>query len=167
MSENKEKSAAELLREKLTYKTKNGFKTMSDAELDAANAYCDGYKAYLDAAKTEREAGTAAIAMIEAKGFVPYVQGMELKAGDKIYLNNRGKALLAATIGTRPITDGVTIAAAHIDSPRIDLKPVPLYENTELAYFDTRYYGGIKKYQWGSYPLSPARHRHPQGWYLR
>ena len=154
MSENKEKSAAELLREKLTYKTKNGFKTMSDAELDAANAYCDGYKAYLDAAKTEREAVTAAIAMIEAKGFVPYVKGMALKAGDKIYLNNRGKALLAATIGTRPITDGVTIAAAHIDSPRIDLKPVPLYENTELAYFDTRYYGGIKKYQWVAIPLA-------------
>ena len=154
MSENKEKSASELLREKLVYKPKNGFKTLSDEELNAANAYCEGYKNYLDAAKTEREAVTAAIALAESKGFVPYVQGMALKAGDKVYLNNRGKALLLATIGTRPITDGVTIAAAHIDSPRIDLKPVPLYENSELAYFDTRYYGGIKKYQWTAIPLA-------------
>jgi len=154
MSENKEKTAGELLREKLVYKPKNGFKTLTDTELAVVDAYCEGYKAYLDAAKTEREAVTAAIKLIESKGFVPYVKGMALKTGDKVYVNNRGKALLAATIGTRPITDGVTIAAAHIDSPRIDLKPVPLYENTELAYFDTRYYGGIKKYQWTAIPLA-------------
>ena len=154
MSENKEKTAGELLREKLVYKPKNGFTKLSDTELAVVNAYCEGYKAYLDASKTEREAVTAAIALAEKKGFVPYTAGMALKAGDKVYLNNRGKALLLATIGTRPITDGVTIAAAHIDSPRLDLKPVPLYEDSEFAYFDTRYYGGIKKYQWTAIPLA-------------
>ncbi len=154
MSENKEKTAGELLREKLVYKPKNGFSKLSDTELAVVNAYCEGYKAYLDSSKTEREAVSSAIALAEAKGFVPYTPGMPLKAGDKVYLNNRGKALLMAVIGTRPITDGVTIAAAHVDSPRLDLKPVPLYEDTEFAYFDTRYYGGIKKYQWTAIPLA-------------
>ena len=154
MSEKKEKSAGELLREKLIMKSKNGFSKLSDEHLAVIDAYCEGYKKYLDDSKTEREAVIAAVALAEEKGFVPYVKGMALKAGDKVYLNNRGKALLMAVIGTRPITDGVTIAAAHIDSPRLDLKPVPLYENTELAYFDTRYYGGIKKYQWTAIPLA-------------
>lgn len=154
MSENKEKTAGELLREKLTMKSKNGFAALTDDNLAVIDAYCEGYKSYLDAAKTEREAVTAAIALAEKKGFIPYVKGMALKAGDKVYLNNRGKALLLASIGTRPITDGVTIAAAHIDSPRLDMKPVPLYESNELAYFDTRYYGGIKKYQWTAIPLA-------------
>jgi len=154
MSEKKEKTAGELLREKLVMKSKNGFSKLSDEHLAVIDAYCEGYKKYLDDAKTEREAVIAAVALAEEKGFVPYVQGMALKAGDKVYLNNRGKALLLAVIGTRPISDGVTIAAAHIDSPRLDLKPVPLYENTELAYFDTRYYGGIKKYQWTAIPLA-------------
>ena len=154
MSENKEKTASELLREKLIMKSNNGFKTLTDDNLAVIDAYCEGYKAYLDAAKTEREAVTAAVVLAEKKGFIPYVKGMALRAGDKVYLNNRGKALLLATIGTRPITDGVTIAAAHIDSPRLDMKPVPLYESNELAYFDTRYYGGIKKYQWTAIPLA-------------
>ncbi len=154
MSENKEKTAGELLREKLTMKAKHGCAVLSAEEMNAVDAYCEGYKQYLDDAKTEREAVTTAIALAEKNGFVPFVKGMALKAGDKVYLNNRGKALLLATIGTRPITDGVTIAAAHVDSPRLDLKPIPLYEDTELAYFDTRYYGGIKKYQWTAIPLA-------------
>ncbi len=149
-----EKSKADILREQLTYKPKNGGKTLSAEELAAADSYCEGYKTYLDNAKTEREAVTAAIALAEAKGFVPYDRTAPLKAGDKVYYNNRGKALLLAVIGTRPITDGVTIAAAHVDSPRMDLKPNPLYEDSELAYFDTHYYGGIKKYQWTAIPLA-------------
>ena len=149
-----EKSKADILREQLTYKPKNGGKSLSAEELAAADSYCEGYKTYLDNAKTEREAVTAAIALAEAKGFVPYDRTATLKAGDKVYYNNRGKALLLAVIGTRPITDGVTIAAAHIDSPRLDLKPNPLYEDSELAYFDTHYYGGIKKYQWTAIPLA-------------
>ena len=154
MSNEKEKTPGELLREQLTYKTQNGGSTLSVEEIATADAYCEGYKQYLDVAKTEREAVDEAVAMAEAAGFVPFDAKAPLKAGDKVYLNNRGKALLLAVIGTRPITDGVTIAAAHIDSPRLDLKPNPLYEDSELAYFDTHYYGGIKKYQWVAIPLA-------------
>ncbi len=154
MKNQHEKAQADILREQLTYKPQNGVKVLKTEEIAAADAYCEGYKAYLDDAKTEREAVTAAIALAEAKGFVPFDRTATLKAGDKVYYNNRGKALLLAVIGTRPITDGVTIAAAHIDSPRLDLKPNPLYEDSELAYFDTHYYGGIKKYQWAAIPLA-------------
>ncbi len=154
MDNKKEKSAAELLKEKLSYKPENGAKSLSLDEIAAADAYCEGYKAFLDKAKTEREAVTAVLAMVKDAGFVPFEAGMPLKAGDKVYVNNRGKALLLAVIGERPITDGVTIAAAHIDSPRLDLKPNPLYEDSELAYFDTHYYGGIKKYQWTAIPMA-------------
>ncbi len=154
MKNQHEKTQADILREQLTYKPQNGVKVLKTEEIAAADAYCEGYKAYLDDAKTEREAVTAAIALAEAKGFVPFDRTATLKAGDKVYYNNRGKALLLAVIGTRPITDGVTIAAAHIDSPRLDLKPNPLYEDSELAYFDTHYYGGIKKYQWAAIPLA-------------
>ncbi len=152
--EKKEKTAAELLKEQLEYQPQNGGKCLSEAVIAEADAYCEGYKDFLDRAKTEREAVTAAIAMAEKAGFVPFEAGKPLQAGDKVYYNNRGKALLLATIGTRPITVGVTIAAAHIDSPRLDLKPNPLYEDSELAYFDTHYYGGIKKYQWTAIPMA-------------
>ena len=109
---------------------------------------------YLDSAKTEREAVDEAIRLAQQQGFRAYRQGESLKSGDKIYYNNRGKSLFLAVIGTRPIAEGVSIAAAHIDSPRLDLKPNPLYEDKELAYFDTHYYGGIKKYQWVAIPLA-------------
>ena len=154
MENKNEKTAAELLKEKLSYNPENGAKKLPIGEIAAADAYCEGYKAFLDRAKTEREAVNEAIAMAEKEGFVPFDPNATLKAGDKVYYNNRGKALMLAVIGTRPITDGVTIAAAHIDSPRLDLKPNPLYEDSELAYFDTHYYGGIKKYQWTTIPLS-------------
>ncbi len=154
METKKEKTAAELLKEKLSYKPENGSKILSLEEIAAADAYCENYKAFLDKAKTEREAVKTVVAMAEKEGFVPFTADMTLKTGDKVYLNNRGKALLLAVIGTRPITDGVTIAAAHIDSPRLDLKPNPLYEDSELAYFDTHYYGGIKKYQWTTVPMA-------------
>ncbi len=152
--DNKEKTAAELLKDALSYQPKNGTKSLSLDDIAAADAYCDGYKAFLDNAKTEREAVKTVVAMAEQAGFVPFDASMALKTGDKVYLNNRGKALVLAVIGTRPITDGVTIAAAHIDSPRLDLKPNPLYEDSELAYFDTHYYGGIKKYQWTTVPMA-------------
>ena len=154
MENKNEKTAAELLKEKLSYKPENGSKQLPIEEIAAADAYCEDYKAFLDKAKTEREAVIAAIEMAEAAGFVPFDANAPLKAGDKVYYNNRGKALMLAVIGTRPIAEGVTIAAAHIDSPRLDLKPNPLYEDSELAYFDTHYYGGIKKYQWTTIPLS-------------
>ena len=115
--------------------------------------YCRGYMAFLNDARTEREAVKMAIEMAEDKGFVEYVDGMELKAGDKVYRNNRGKALMLAVIGKQSLENGTVIAGAHVDSPRIDLKQNPLYESDELAYFKTHYYGGIKKYQWVTIPL--------------
>ncbi len=149
-----EKSAAEQLKEQLFYTPGEAAKSLTAEELERADTYCEGYKTFLDAAKTEREAVTQAIRMAEEKGFVPFDRTACLQPGDKVYYNNRGKSLLLAVIGTRPITDGVSIAAAHIDSPRLDLKPNPLYEDSGLAYFDTHYYGGIKKYQWTAMPLA-------------
>ena len=115
--------------------------------------YCKGYMAYLDRSRMEREAVANAIEQAEDLGFVEYVPGMALKAGDKIYKNNRGKALILAVIGKKPLSEGAVIAGAHVDSPRIDLKQVTLYEQDEMAYFKTHYYGGIKKYQWVTIPL--------------
>ena len=149
-----EKSMAETLREQLCMTPSDAAKTMSAEEVQQADAYAEAYKAFLNTAKTEREAVAFAIKEATARGFVPFEAGMTLKAGDKVYLNNRDKALMLAVIGEKPIGDGVSIAAAHIDSPRLDLKPNPLYENQHLAYFDTHYYGGIKKYQWTAIPLA-------------
>ena len=108
---------------------------------------------YLNDARTEREAVKLAIELAEAKGFKEYKVGSELKPGDRIYRNNRGKALMLAVIGEKCLCEGAVIAGAHVDAPRIDLKQKPLYETDELAYFKTHYYGGIKKYQWVTIPL--------------
>ena len=149
-----EKTAAELLREELCYQPKNTFRVLGEEEFKQADAYCDAYKTFLNRAKTEREAVSEAVKLAQANGFVPFDYKKPLKAGDKVYVDNRGKALLLAVIGTRPLEEGVSIAAAHVDSPRLDLKPNPLYEDHALAYFDTHYYGGIKKYQWMTIPLA-------------
>ena len=146
-------TAAEV-KEKFFAEKKNGGLTMSCQELAAVDAFCEGYKAFLDAAKTEDEAVVTLIDMAEKKGFVPFVPGTKYVAGDKVYLNNRGKALIMAVIGEAPLTEGVNLMASHIDSPRIDLKQNPLYESCEMALFKTHYYGGIKKYQWAAMPLS-------------
>lgn len=138
----------------LCFATANGAKTLDAAAIKAADDYCKAYMQFLNDAKTEREAVCAAVRLAEKNGFVPFDPSAALKAGDKVYVNNRGKSLILATIGERPLTDGVSIAAAHIDSPRLDLKPNPLYEDSELAYLDTHYYGGIKKYQWTTTPLA-------------
>ena len=149
-----EKTPSELLKEELFYTSREASRTLDDKQIEEADRYCEEYVRFLDAAKTEREAVDYAVARAEKEGFVPFDRTKPLKAGDKVYYNNRGKALMLAVIGTRPITDGVSIAAAHIDSPRLDLKPNPLYEDGDLAYFDTHYYGGIKKYQWTTLPLA-------------
>ena len=149
-----EKSLSEQRKEALFYTAKEASRTMEPAEIEAADQYCAGYIDFLNASKTEREAVNWAVREAEARGFAPFDRQKPLKAGDKVYYNNRGKALMLAVIGSRPITDGVSIAAAHIDSPRLDLKPNPLYEDNDLAYFDTHYYGGIKKYQWTAIPLA-------------
>lgn len=138
-----EESRAKQLKKELGYEPKY-HQTLSEEEIRQADAYCEGYKTFMNTAKTEREAVCEAVRMAEKAGFVPFDRTAPLKAGDRVYVNNRNKALMLAVIGSRPITDGVSIAAAHIDSPRLDLKPNPLYEDHDLAYFDTHYYGGIK-----------------------
>ena len=140
-------------RERLFYKQKNGFDLIEKKEKRLVDEYCDEYREFLDNARTEREAVGYGIKLAEKRGFVPYVRGMELTPGTKIYATNRGKALMLAVIGVRPMSDGINIAAAHVDSPRLDLKQVPMYEDSELAFFKTHYYGGIKKYQWLAIPL--------------
>ncbi|MBE6762881.1 MAG: aminopeptidase [Ruminococcaceae bacterium] len=149
-----EKTKAQELREALCYKPTDATVAMTADEIATADAYCEDYKVFLDAAKTEREAVAYAVAEAQKHGFVEYKAGMALKAGDRVYRNNRGKAVILAVIGSAPISEGVSIAAAHIDSPRLDLKPNPMYENQHLCYFDTHYYGGIKKYQWSAIPLA-------------
>lgn len=145
---------AEQLKDRLYYKRKNGRLVSSEETLNKADEYCEGYKSFLNKAKTEREAVKAATEMAKANGFSEFCRGKAYKAGDKVYINNRGKTLALAVIGERPVEQGVNITAAHIDSPRLDLKPNPLYEDTDLALFKTHYYGGIKKYQWTAVPLS-------------
>lgn len=149
-----EKTKAELLKEELFYKSQNGRFIASEDVLEKADAYCEGYKAFLDSAKTEREAVKTSIAMAEKAGFKPFEYGKSYKAGDKVYFNNRGKSVAFAVFGSENIENGINISAAHIDSPRLDLKPNPLYEDVELALFKTHYYGGIKKYQWTATPLA-------------
>ena len=146
-----EKSEFKKLKEKLLCEKKNGYDRPVDEA--AMEAYCRDYKAFLDSGKTERLCAAQVIRMAEERGWRPYARGMALKAGDKVYLCNRGKGVLLACIGKKSLAEGAQIAAAHIDSPRLDLKPNPLYEDTELAYFKTHYYGGIRKYQWLTIPL--------------
>lgn len=141
------------LREKLMYKPKNGFDRLSPAEEQEMEAYCADYRKFLDNGKTERDCVDYTVELAEARGFVPYEPGMALEPGKKVYVNNRGKGIMLAVIGRRPLAEGVNIGAAHTDAPRLDLKPNPLYEDTELAYFKTHYYGGIRKYQWVTVPL--------------
>ncbi len=136
----------------LNYKKRNFYKDTDRA--DAAYAYAADYVKFLDAAKTEREAVVEAIARAEAAGYRPYNFGTPMKAGDKFYYNNRGKSLFLFRIGTEDISNGIRISAAHIDSPRIDLKQVPLYEESGMAFLKTHYYGGIRKYQWVAVPLA-------------
>ncbi|SCI48342.1 Probable M18 family aminopeptidase 1 [uncultured Flavonifractor sp.] len=153
MDEKKELTRGEQLRRALTYQKKNGYDRLQPGELEAIEAYCSGYKQFLDGGKTERECVDRTIALAETAGFRPYVRGMELKPGDKVYRSNRGKAVMLAVIGRKDLDQGVNIGAAHIDSPRLDLKQNPVYEAEELAFFKTHYYGGIRKYQWVTIPL--------------
>lgn len=144
----------EALREKLLYQPKNGYDRLNADQRVEMEAFCKSYCAFMDAAKTEREAVTYAVAAAEKAGFRPLEPGMALKTGDRVYRNNRGKSLMLAVIGERNLNEGINISAAHVDSPRLDIKPNPLYEDMEIAYLKTHYYGGIKKYQWTTVPLA-------------
>jgi aspartyl aminopeptidase len=145
---------SETQRNPLFYAPKNGYDRMSEADRTEMERYCRDYMKFMDAAKTEREAVTESIRIAEGAGFRAYVPGMALKAGDRVYYNNRGKAIIFAVIGSKDLSNGANIAAAHVDSPRLDLKPNPLYEDSEFALLKTHYYGGIKKYQWTTVPMA-------------
>ncbi|MCQ2417901.1 MAG: aminopeptidase [Oscillospiraceae bacterium] len=142
------------LKESLLMQKKNAALLLSNEKIAAADAFCEEYKAFLDSSKTEREAVRYTAELLEKNGFHLWKRGDAVQSGDKIYTVNRGKAVVAAVIGTDPLADGIRLTAAHIDSPRLDLKQCPLYEDNELALFKTHYYGGIKKYQWTVLPLA-------------
>ncbi|RJW53824.1 aminopeptidase [Clostridiales bacterium TF09-2AC] len=147
------KTKAQELQEQLTWTFPHIGKD-SPEQIEKASKYCEGYKAFLNAGKTERECVKAAVKMLKKAGYRPFDRNVSYEPGDKVYYVNRGKALIATTFGKKPLTEGVRINGAHIDSPRLDLKPNPLYEKDEIAFFKTHYYGGIRKYQWGTIPLA-------------
>ena len=130
---------AKELKEKLFYTNKNGLKGIDEALYSACEEYCEGYKKFLDKAKTEREAVETALQMAKEKGFVPFEYGKKYNVGDKVYFNNRGKMVAFAVIGKESPEKGINITAAHIDSPRFDLKPIPLFESNEICFLKTRY----------------------------
>lgn len=132
---------------------KNTWEKYADS-LDEVMSYNEGYKQYITKNKTERACVKDSIKLAEAKGFKPLDSFNTLKPGDKVYVSNRGKNLALFVIGNKPLTEGMRILGAHIDSPRMDLKQNPLYESEGFALADTHYYGGIKKYQWVTIPLS-------------
>jgi aspartyl aminopeptidase len=152
----KTKSAGQQLADKLCFNPKNCWDGLSAAQEKEAEAFAESYRRFLDAGKTERECVAAALELLAKRGFIDIetLGDKKLKAGMKVYQNIRGKALLCAVIGKRPPSEGCNILGAHIDSPRLDLKQNPLYEDSDLALFDTHYYGGIKKYQWTAIPLA-------------
>ena len=127
---------------------------LDDKDKEELNVYCKDYMQFMDRAKTEREAVEVAVEAARAAGFVEFNPEMQLRPGDKVYCVNRKKAVSFVVIGKKPLDKGTRMVIAHTDSPRLDLKPVPLYEEGEIAYFKTHYYGGIKKYQWPTVPLA-------------
>lgn len=142
------------LKKALFYTKKSAYELENEAEINAAYDFARGYADFIDSAKTEREAVIKGVSILESHGFRPYTLGMPVKAGDKLYYNNRGKSLLAFVIGKEPLERGIRISAAHVDSPRLDLKQHTVYENTGFGYLKTHYYGGIRKYQWATIPLA-------------
>ena len=139
-------------------KKESAWKKYREEDLEKLNNICEDYKRFLTVSKTEREATKEIIRRAEDKGYKnldDYIKNnVEIRPGDKIYVNNKGKAVALFHIGTKPITEGMNILGAHIDSPRIDLKANPIYESDGFVYFDTHYYGGIKKYHWVTLPLA-------------
>ena len=129
----------EELRESLLFAPKNGYTKLTAQQRQEMEDYCKRYAAFMDDCKTEREATAWTVRAAEERGFRPVKPGMTLTAGDKVYMNNRDKSILLAVIGSESLNKGANICAAHVDSPRMDLKPNPLYESDEIAYFKTHY----------------------------
>ena len=142
------------LEKKLKFEKKICWEVCSDTEKKKALEFCEPYKDFLDQAKTEREAVQVGIKIAEKNGFKEISKCKTLKSGDKVYTTNRGKNLILAIIGKKPLDDGFSLIMSHIDSPRLDLKVQPLYEDENLAFLKTHYYGGIKKYHWPTIPLA-------------
>lgn len=138
----------------MRYEQKNGWEIVDEKEKKQIFELCDLYKKYLDNGKTERLCVNYTISLAKEAGFTEFDENKKLNPGDKIYINNRDKSIILAIIGKSPVASGINLVAAHIDSPRLDLKQNPLYEDTDLALFKTHYYGGIKKYQWTTIPLA-------------
>ncbi len=147
------KTKGKELQEQLTWSFPHIAKDAPE-QTDKAMEYCEGYKAFLNAGKTERECVREAVKLLKKAGYKPFDGKEDYKAGDKVYYVNREKAVIATTFGKKPLAEGVRINGAHIDSPRLDLKPNPMYEKEDIAYFKTHYYGGIRKYQWGTIPMA-------------
>ncbi len=141
------------LQKQLTWEFPHIAKEAPDQTKEAAE-YCEGYKAFLNKSKTEREFVAEAVRILSENGYQEYEIGRKYETGDKVYYVNRKKALIMTTFGCRPLEEGIRLNIAHIDSPRLDLKPNPLYEKTDLAFLKTHYYGGIRKYQWATIPLA-------------
>ena len=148
-----EKLSAKQYAEQLLYKPEYAADKQPDVKEKAA-AFAEGYKNFLDHAKTEREAAATSEQMLLAAGYKPFEPKKTYAPGEKIYFIQEHKAVVAATIGQKPFEEGFRLVIAHIDSPRLDLRPTPLYESDHLSYFKTHYYGGIRKYQWGTMPLA-------------
>ncbi len=149
-----QKSEAALLKEQLFHNPKNGWQRVDVGTKNEIMEFATGYAEFLGNAKTEREAISLAVQMLEEAGFTPFSVQKSYRPGDRVYQINRGKSLIAVVIGNQPLEKGVRMVISHVDSPRLDVKPNPLYEADELAYLKTHYYGGIRKYQWPTVPLS-------------
>ena len=141
------------LQEELTWKFPH-IATEAPEQVEEAAAFCEGYKAFLDEGKTERECVKKAVELLKAAGYAEFDTQGSYQPGDKVYYVNRNKAIIATTFGEKSVKEGIRMNGAHIDSPRLDLKPSPVYEKDDMALFKTHYYGGIRKYQWATIPLA-------------
>ena len=141
------------LQEELTWKFPHIAKEAPE-QVEEATAFCEGYKAFLDEGKTERECVKKAVELLKAAGYAEFDTQGSYQPGDKVYYVNRNKAIIATTFGEKSVKEGIRMNGAHIDSPRLDLKPSPVYEKDDMALFKTHYYGGIRKYQWATIPLA-------------
>jgi len=141
------------LQKALTYSVEHIAKK-DETMVEKSFEFCEGYMDFLTASKTERLAAANILEIAKANGYTEFDPAKEYKAGDKVYVNNRDRAVILSTIGQKTVDNGVSIVASHIDCPRLDLKPNPLYESNEIAYFKTHYYGGVKRYQWAATPLA-------------
>lgn len=140
--------------EELTWKFPHAYSKRDEDELNRISAFAGDYKSFLNQTKTEREFVRFAVNACQKAGYIPFDPKSSLKPGDRVFFVNRDKAVILATIGTNPMEDGLRMTVSHVDSPRLDLKPFPLFEKSDIAYLKTHYYGGIRKYQWVTVPLA-------------